>query len=367
MARIQSIFGPYSEQLQVLVDSSLDKFSPVWFPKYFDWGTTQPTLTYVSVLGASRIEAAASIIARGSAAPLRARNILQKLSGEIPAISQKFKMEENDYRDFLYLQQLQNVDDITKRNQLMDLLFGDVKKAGDSSMKRVDFMCLQAVSTGTITIDITTNPDGRVVAAPIDLGMPSANKGDAVALWSDATNGKPVTDIQAAVQAAEAVGKTFSEILMSKAKWYQFMKCKEVIDSLTAFQGVVKGQVTVTLDKVNEYLTANFMPTITIVNEMIGVEKDGVIGTQKPWNDKNVAFIPSNRLGKIHNALAIEQLQPVGEVNYALYNRALISKWLENDPFLEFTKVELNAFPGLEMVNYIYLLSTTQEFGKVFG
>lgn len=360
--RIKSVFGVYSDQIQVLVDNSLDKFAPLWYPNYFEFGQPRQTLTYVSVLGNSRIEAAASIIARGSSAPLRSRAVITKLSGEIPAISEKFKMDEEDYRDFMYLQSVQNIDDKTKLNQLLDMLFGDVKKAGDSAHKRLDIMCLQATSTGKITIDINVNPDGTVVSTPIDLGMPAANKLNAAIIWSDAANATPITDIQTVLQAAEAVGKSFGKILMSQAKWYQFKECKQVKDSLVGWKNIVKGSVTVTIDMVNEYMTANGYPTIELVNEMIGVEKDGVISTIKPWADANVAFIPNSKLGKIHNALAIEQLQPVGEVNYAVYEKALISKWLENDPFQEFTKVELNAFPGFEMVNFVYLLSTTIAF-----
>lgn len=362
MARVQSIFGVYADQLQVLVDNSLDKFAPLWFPNYFDWGTPRQTLTYVSVLGNSRIEAAASVIARGSASPLRSRATIQKLSGEIPAISEKFKMDEEDYRDFLYLQSLQNVDDQTKKNQLLDLLFGDVKKSGDAAQKRIDLMCLQAVSTGTITIDINTNPDGTVLSAPIDLGMPSANKSNAAVNWSTSASATPITDIQTVVNSAADAGKSFSKILMDRATWFKFMACKEVTDKLAGFYNVVKGTVTVTVDRVNEYLQASQLPVIELVNQKIGVEKDGAITTVNPWAAANVAFVPDGNLGRIHNSLAIEQIQPVGDVNYAVYNRSLISKWLENDPFQEFTKVELNAFPGFEMINFVYLLSTTASF-----
>ncbi|MDO6389003.1 major capsid protein [Pontibacter sp. BT731] len=362
MSRHKSIFGAYADKLQAVVDQSKDRFAPTWYQKYFNFGTSQTSLTYTSVLGASRIEAAASIISRNSSAPLRSRAALAKLSGEIPAISEKFKMSEQDYRDFYMLQQL-NVDDQAKKNQLMDLLFNDTKKAGESAHKRLDYLCLEAVSTGQITITVDNNPDGFVNSVALDLGMPSANKKNAAVSWATSATATPITDINNVVEAAFSEGRSFSKILMSRNAWLKFSKAKEVIDSLTAYFSIAKGQLTVvTLDKVNNYLEDNLLPVIEIVNEVVGIEKDGVISAQRPFNDNNVSFIPAGPLGRIHHAYAIEDLQKVAGVSYASYNKALISKWQENDPFAEYTKVELNAFPGFEAIEGTYLLSTVAGF-----
>jgi hypothetical protein len=361
MAQIKSVFGPYGDKLQTIVDNSLDKFAPVWYPKYFTFGTPQFNLTYVSVLGASRIEAAASIIARGSAAPLRSRATLDKLSGEIPAIAEKFKMDENDYRNFYAIQQLP-LDEAAKKQQLLDLLFGDVQKAGNSVHKKLDQLALQAVSTGQITIDVNTNPDGYVSSVAVDLGMPSGNKSNAAVNWATSATATPITDIQTVVEAAEAVGLSFAEILMSRAVWLKFAACKQVTDSLTAYNQLQKGAAVATLQRVNDYLQAMQLPPITIVNEQVGVEKDGVTTATKPFSQTNAVFVPAGPLGKIHNALAQEQLTPVSNVSYATFNRALISKWSQNEPFGEYTKAEFNAFPGFEAINQVYLLSTTLAY-----
>jgi hypothetical protein len=59
MAKIKSVFGSYADKLQAVVDAGKDQFAPVWYPKFFTWGSPQLNLTYTSVLGSSRIEAAA--------------------------------------------------------------------------------------------------------------------------------------------------------------------------------------------------------------------------------------------------------------------------------------------------------------------
>jgi hypothetical protein len=361
MAKIKSVFGSYADKLQAVVDAGKDQFAPVWYPKFFTWGSPQLNLTYTSVLGSSRIEAAASIISRGSASPLRSRAAISKLTGEIPAISEKFAMSEQDYRDFMTLQQL-NLDDMTKKSQLINLLFNDAKKAGESAHKRVDYMALEAVSTGQITITVDNNPDGYVSTAALDLGMPTGNKTNAAVNWATSATATPIDDITGVVDAAAAEGKAFEKILMSRAVWLKFAKCTQVINSLISYNQLQKGASVATLNKVNEYMEAMQLPPIEVVNEQIGIEKDGTITAAKPFSQTNAVFVPAGPLGKIHHALSVEELNKVAQVAYATYNRALISKWQENDPFQEFTKVELNAFPGFERVEEVYLLSTTAAF-----
>jgi hypothetical protein len=116
------------------------------------------------------------------------------------------------------------------------------------------------------------------------------------------------------------------------------------------------------MDRVNEFLSAKGLPDIEIVDVPIGIEKDGMISTIRPFETTNVAFIPTGTLGVIKNAVAIEAMNPVDNVTYATFNRATISKWSQNEPFQEFTKAELNAFPALEAIDNIHLLSRTIAF-----
>jgi len=104
--RIQSIFGKYSQKLQVIIDKRKDKFAPTWFQKYFPFANPTIDLTYITAVGRSRIEAAASVVDRDSDAPLRGRPSLEKYSGEIPAIKQAFKLKESDVRTWLSLQNM---------------------------------------------------------------------------------------------------------------------------------------------------------------------------------------------------------------------------------------------------------------------
>ena len=363
MSKLKSLFGAAVDRLQVMVDKSKTLYAPLFYPRFFDVAPPQQSLTYVSTIGRNRVEAAASVVDRDGKTPLRSRQGLEKLSGEIPAIKEMFILKESDYRDFLAIQGMQGVDDATKLNQLLDLVWGDVKRSGDSCHKRIDIMVLQALSTGKIPLNTTNNPDGIVLDTEIDLLMSASNKKQAAVTWATAGSATPITDIETVVTDAKSRGYSFEKILMSFALWLKFKKTTEVIQSMQAyFYGPKPGAgfnpiAVTTLDKVNEFLQANKLPIIEIVDESIGVEKDGAITTTNFFDANNATFVPAGKLGSIKNALAIEKIKPVQHVTYADYNKVLISKWSSNEPFGEFTKGEWNAFPAWEAIDACYLLT----------
>jgi len=361
MATIKSVFGSYSDKLQVIIDKSLDRFAPTWFEQYFDWGTPMPSLKFTSVVGRSRIEAAASVTARGSKSPVRSRQGLEKYQGEVPAITEKFHMDEDIMRQFLALQNMPVSEEVKKR-QILDLLFGDVKKVGDASMKRIDIMALEAISTGKISLTVTNNPDGIVLASAMDLLMPAGNKKNAAVTWTTAASATPITDFQTVVNDARTRGISFTKALMTWDSWFLFIATTQVKDQYNAFLGKSGNKLLPVLTTTNEFLRAQNLPEIEIVDQVIGIEKDGVINTIQPFETTNVAFVPTGKLGTIHNAIAIEELKPIEQVNYGKFKQALISKWGDNDPYQEWTKVELNAMPGVDAIDAVYLLSRTAAF-----
>lgn len=363
--KIKSAFGPYASKMQVMIDKTKEIFAPLWFPKFFDWGNTTVDLNFQTVIGRSRIEAAAKVVDRESPTPLGSRANIEKLSGSVPAIKQGFKMNEEDYRAMLTIQNMNNISDQVKKTQLLDLLFGDVKKAGNAPLKSVDIMCLQAVSTGKVSINSTTNPSGLALG-DIDLLMPATNKKSVVEKWSVASttpaNVKPLTDIKNVVKAAKAKGIRFEKMLMRIEAFWYMQKSTEVLDELKVYYNPgSNAKVGASLDRVNEMLAAYKMPIIEIVDATVGIEKDGAISTLEPFNEYAVSFIPSGKLGIIHNAYTIEQLKPVKNVDYANFGKVHISKWAQNNPWGEFTQGELNAFPGLEAIDHIFILDTNTK------
>lgn len=369
MSRIKSLFGRWTEELQFIVDTNMDALKEPFFPRYFRMGAPKNNLTYSTAIGRSRIEAAASVVEHGSEAPLRSRAGLELLSGKVAAIKVKRKMDEQEYRDWLQLQNT-STDELMKQ-QAIRLIWEDVEYVANSVRSRLDIMAAQALSKGVIDISLTTNPDG-IIPGEIDLlvsnkiasntltGTTEANRRWLIANIASAT---PLADIMYTSRKAwNDKGIVFDRILMTPEKFWVVQACAEVQNLLKGFAGVVSGNFIPSLGAINGYLAANDLPVIELVNVRASIETNGVLASLSPWADnKYVTFVPAGELGIMHNAIAIEQVAPVDSVDYAVADNMLISKWSQTEPFGEFTRGEIAAFPGLEAADSIYMVNTEHQ------
>ena len=359
MAIVASLFGDLAQgqNLQALIDNQIQLLygQSIW-RKHLDWGLPQIELTFATAIGRSRIEAAASIVDPDSPAPKRSRNKLEKLEGKIPTMKEAFDLNQDDYRKLRSLENLP-ISDQAKLQSLIKHLWDDVQLAATSTDRRLDIMFLQGVSSFEIDVNVINNPDG-VDFGKIDLLAGSDQKRTVAKVWTDPT-ADPIKDIEDVVSYAGAKGRRFAEIWMDQATWTRFKNHPEVYKKLAAFYNPGSGRnVTATRSAINEYMVENELPQIVVQNHRIAVEKDGKPDVINPFKVENVVFVPGGKLGIVHNAIAIETMEPVEGINYATYDRTLVSKWRDNNPWKEYTQCELNAFPALEQIDAIYLLQT---------
>lgn len=361
MSKLKTIFGDRVGSLDVVVKNALPLAKPMWYKQYFDTGVPSTTLNYSSIIGETRIQAAAEIVDRGANIPIHGRQGLTTVSGEVPAIKVARAMKESDYRDWLNLRSLPGITDQVKFSTALDHIWNDVAYCGDGCHLRVNMMALQAVSTGYININILNNPGGLVLPQ-VDLLMSADNRKQAATSWADAENAKPLNDIRVVVKAGRIIGNTYAKMLMTDVLFDKLIATKEIIDSLKGFfYGPKPGagfdpMAVTTLDNVNAFLAKNRLPIIEIVDESVGIMKDGKTTPTNFFDENNVTFIPAGKLGTIKNSLALEKLEPVEHVQYADYNGVLISKWKQNNPFMEWTAGEWNAMPAFEAIDQSAIL-----------
>lgn len=360
MALVPSIFGALAnkQNLQAMIDVSVTTLygQSVW-RQYLDWGLPRNELTFDTVIGRSRLEAAASIVDPDSRAPVRSRGKGELFNGKIPTMKEAFNLNQADYRAILSLQNLP-ISDQAKKTELIKKLYDDVTVAAGSTDRRLDMMFWQAVSTFSIDVNLTNNPDG-VAFGTVPLGAALSQFRTVSAVWSDETNADPFKDINDVAIYAASIGRTFSEIWIESETWLKMKNLTKVKYAISGYlnPGSNKNFV-VTLAMVNEYLVATGLPSIKIINVRNAVEKDGVTTIINPFKKENVVFVPAGKLGIVHNAITIEELAPVENVTYAKYDRTLLKKYRNNNPWMEYTEVELNAFPMLEAIDGMYILRT---------
>jgi hypothetical protein len=348
-----------SQNLQFLLDASqanLEQQS-IW-RQWLNVGVPQMSLNFDSAIGRDRIAAAASIVDSDAPAPLRSRQKLELYKGKIPAIKEKFRMNQDDMRAIEVLRALPLVGG--NNDALLQYLNKDLQEAAVSGDKRIDLMLLQAVSTLTIDVNTTNNPDG-VAYGTIDLLAQSYQSQGVPVAWQTSATATPIDDIENFITInRDTRGRTFGKILMSMRLWNYFKKTTQVKNYLATFYSTGKaagGAYAVTLKNVNEMFTENRWPMIEIIEHNTNVESDGVSTFVRGFNDDNVAFVPDGKLGVLANAISMERVHPVQNKNYATFGPTLVSKWAESDPLVEFTGMEMNAFPSIS-IDSIYVLKT---------
>lgn len=323
------------------------------------------SLNFDAAIGRERIAAAASIVDSDAPAPLRSRKKLELYKGKIPAIKEKFRMNQDDMRTLEVLRALPIAGG--NGDALVQFLDQDLQEAAVSGDKRVDIMLLQAISTLTIDVSVTNNPDGVAYGVIDLLAQPYQAQGVPI-VWSSATTANPIDDIENFIVSMWKIrGRQFGRILMSYELWLQFKKTTQVKNYLATFFNTGKNASTfaVTLANVNEMMSANMWPQIEIVNHVSNVEVDGVPTYIRAFNSNNVAFVPNGKLGTLFQAVSMEEIHAVKDKNYAKFGPTLVSKWAESDPLVEFTGMEMNAFPAVN-IDSIFILKTDTVFAGPF-
>lgn len=356
---VQSMFGDLAsnQNIQALLDNSIDFLNAQsrW-RQYMDWGLPRLELTFETIIGRSRIGAAASIVDIDAPAPTRSRGKLEMFKGKIPTMKEAFELNQKDYRALLNLQNLP-ISDSSKKNELIKQLFDDVSDAVLSTDRRLDIMFYQGVSTFSIDCSVLGNPDGAALGA-VPLLAADYQTRLCSTVWTN-TAADPFKDIRDVITFCNAKGRKFEKILMDESLWLSVQNLAAVKSAISGYQNPGSNKnFLVTIDTVNNFLVANRLPMIELVNERRNIESDGDENIINPFKAENVVFLPAGKLGVVENALAIEDMKPVPSVSYAKYDRTLLAKWQDNNPWKEVTQVELNAFPSFSAIDGIYILKT---------
>lgn len=372
---VPSFFGEYASQpaLQAYVDGTalVLEGQTIW-RNYLDLDIPQASLTFEQIIGRDRMEAAASIVDINAEAPVRSRNGLETYLGKIPSMKEAYYLDQLQMRELWALEESQLLNANGAVTALVKKLYDDVAKVSVAGDKRVDIMLLQALSTLSIDLSTTLNPDGAATGV-VDL-LPKAYQKQGVNIpWFTVdgngnytvpvTSATPIDDIENYIDyIAQQFGRGFGSILMSKPMWLKFKRLKQVNDRLQSYFNIGKANAsfTVTLEAINEFFDSNMWPPIQVVNKISNIEKDGIVIPFRAMSDNNLSFIPAGKLGMLKNAFAYEVKKPIFGKQYAQFGATLVSQWAEDKPIREWTEMEMNAIPAID-IDAIFLLQTNVQ------
>lgn len=355
--QFKSIFGDYTENMSVLAKAlETQKVQPL-YKNYLDWATPTVGLDFSTVIGKERLASMASVVDIDSNHPLRSRSAAYKVEGEVPAIKVARSLSQKQYRNYRMMQSIKTLSDAEKVRAITKYILDDMKYVTDAVKFRINYMFLQMLSTGGLELTEDNNPDG-IVTDVVPVGFLPDNIIEASKNIDDATS-PIITNTKDVVETARANGDDIEKILVSRTLWNKIKRNKEFLDEMKAyFNPGSNARAVFTKENMNMYMVDNDMPQFEIIDAISRSEEDGKQKLLKPFSEETLVFVPAGKLGIIHNAFAIEEMEPNDNVEYTTVERILVSKWHERSPWAEKTAGECIAVPGLEAVESIYHLKT---------
>ncbi|WP_278960901.1 major capsid protein [Bacteroides pyogenes] len=331
------------------------KVKPMFYPNFF--GLKQKSsLKWETLTGEKGAPVVADVISYDASAPQKTREVIGKMSGDIPKTAVKRGMNESDWNEYQQLSRDCNGDADLK--VLLDLSFKDQDFVYNAVRARYEWWCMQLMSKGGYTLN-STNNNGVVTEEFVGCGMPKANRKVAVKDWANADTADGLQDIEDVVVAASADGVSLRYIVMRTSDFSLLKKQKSTMEKVKGWINQ-KEKLTITKKVINEYLAAQENPvTIVVIDPSVRFEdKAHNRKTVNPWEEKRICFLEDLHVGDIqHGPIAAERSAEYAKKATTLKKDFIfISKWSELEPFKEWTKAEANAIPVVNDPDAMYIL-----------
>ena len=358
-----SIFGELTKEVQIRIDAATELrkrlFDQNIYERYLDWDVPTIGLNFEELIGQYNLSVAAATLDSKGKEPILGTEGLETLKQKVLTHQMSYSMPIEEYRKVLQILDSRMLTDDQKTQQLINLMWNNVSTVVKSVQSKLDIIFLGALSNkGVFTFNPNNNPEGGVRGI-IDYKMPSENIATVTLDWTDTNkdNVDPFEDIQGIVDAAQDK-VTFEKILMSPARLSYLLKSRKMKQVIF---GTDKSGTPLLMSGLNEFLRSNDLPVIETVRRITRIQDNGKLSEYKPWNDKNIVFVPAGKLGVIKNAYADNELRQEPGVTYSNYGRIRISQWgkgeTDNSNGVEFTKAQSLSLPVLTEINGIYSLT----------
>ena len=329
----------------------------MYFPNFFGIKKVA-SLKWETLTGEKGAPVVADVISWDASAPQKTREVIAKLSGEIPKIAVKRGMNESDYHEYKQLQRDASGD--AAQLEILNLAFKDQDFVYNAVRARFEWWTMQMMSRGGFLLNANNN-NGVVTAEFVGCGMPNENRLKSSADWSNAATADGLQDIEDAIVKASENGINVKFVVMHTSSFSMLKKQKSTVEKI---KGWINGttKITVTKDLINQYLSEQEIPVkIVTVSPAVRIEdKSRRRKTVNPWARGRVCFLEDLSVGDIqHGPIAAESSEAVAKKAITVKKDfVFLTKWSELEPFKEWTKAEANAFPVVNDPDAMYIMKT---------
>lgn len=310
-------------------EREVNLFQEMYCDRYFEYNTPQMSLTVEAVVGKYRLRFMATVLSDEAPTPLRRSDGFDIWTGSIPRVGHKFPMKASEYRKIQEVYENPRLSEASKVRAIEKTLRNDMEGSYLGCKDVMDYIILTALSNWGVCQfkPQLNNPGGREYE--VDYLMGDANKLVSYYNWNDANvkDGKvnPILQLAQICSDLRNRGIEPGEILMSQDLYF-WLRTNPATRLLV--HGEDKKEKTVTKSQLNDLLSENEIPSISVVQRKMAQDRDGNRSTVEPWNHNFIAIKPAGKIGEIQPAIEDNQLMEEENVTYMdAGNGIRIAKW----------------------------------------
>lgn len=330
---------------------------PMYFPNFFTPKKVS-SLKWETLVGEKGAPVIADVISFDSSAPEKTREVISKMSGDIPKTALKRGMNESEYNEYRQLERDAQGD--ADQLELLNLGFKDQDFVYNAVRGRMEWWAMQYMSRGGFNLSAKNN-NGIVTTEFVGCGMPEKNKKKSSADWANAAAADGLQDIDDVVVAAAAEGINLRYVVMLTTDFKLLKKQKATIDKIKGWVNQTS-KITITKKVINEYLAEQENPVqIVTINPALRIEyANHSRKTICPWVKRRVCFLEDLNVGNIqHGPIMAENSEALKKKAIMVKKDfILVTKFSTEEPFKEWTKAEANAITVVNDPDAMYILKT---------
>lgn len=292
---------------------------------------------------------AADVVALDSELPLKTRDSIEAVTGDIPKIGMKLALREK---------QIKAIDSMLTQNlpleTVVSKMFADLPRCIDGVYERIEDMFLSEMSTG---VGLSERNNGTGVR--IDVGYNPANQFGVAVKWAESpTTATPIADIQKIFDKAEEDGNVITAVSLDDYAIRALSKCTEMKQQYAFDQNFVGTNIpNLSFAQIRSVFESQWGVTTRRIARGIRTELNGQRGRHNPWAKGRLVFTCDEKIGKLVWTTLAETTRPLPNVVYQIADEFILaSRYATNDPFKEVTSSQAMVVPIIDNVDRIYTL-----------
>lgn len=351
---IKDDYKPIVTEINKYLNGEIAEQKPYYFQRFLTkkysvtgmWESFQADFTQVT----------ADYVALDSTLPLKMRDTINKVTGEIMKQGVMMKMNERQLKDLLTMRKL-GMDE----QQILNELFEDTKRCMRAIYENIERTFLEGLSAG---VCVVSDDEDTGLALRLDFHYKDGNKFDSQIKWSR-KDAKTLDDCEKIITSAKDKGIIVDKALMDRQTFKNFINSQQVRDFYAGtkeYLANVALMPRISLDQINSALKADplYGFEIEIIDRSFMREKNGKRKPYTAWAKGMVIFTQGEDLGMLQWTDTVEASLDVKTTNTTTVDEyMLVTKWAENYPTpAEFTTAQACVVPVVSNTDYIYQLDS---------